>query len=125
MAKIVLVHGMRMETHDRAILQARWRAAVLRGLKATAWGAGNPHLIPAKEDIALVYWGEGEKGYRDRNVSLYLRAARFGRAWYERPQRRDLRSIGSQRFWRRTQFYCDLHGPVAAEDREDHAVAGL
>ena len=31
---------------------------------------------------ALVYWGQGEKGYLDRNVALYLRAARFGRAWY-------------------------------------------
>ena len=58
MAKIVLVHGMRMENHDRAILQARWRAAVIRGLKATRWGASNPGLIPGKEDIALVYWGD-------------------------------------------------------------------
>jgi len=58
MAKIVLVHGMRMEMHDRAILQARWRAAVIRGLRATAWGASNPGLIPGKEDIALVYWGD-------------------------------------------------------------------
>jgi hypothetical protein len=58
MAKIVLVHGMRMETHDRAILQARWRAAVIRGLKATAWGASNPELVPGKDDIALVYWGD-------------------------------------------------------------------
>ena len=31
---------------------------------------------------ALVYWGQGEKGYLDRNVGLYLRAAKFGRAWY-------------------------------------------
>jgi hypothetical protein len=31
---------------------------------------------------ALVYWGHGEKGYLDRNVALYLRAARFGHAWY-------------------------------------------
>ena len=31
---------------------------------------------------ALVYWGQGEKGYLDKNVSLYLRAAKFGRAWY-------------------------------------------
>jgi len=58
MAKIVLVHGMRMETHDRAILQARWRAAVIRGLKATRWGANNPDLVPGKDDIALVYWGD-------------------------------------------------------------------
>jgi hypothetical protein len=31
---------------------------------------------------ALVYWGQGEKDYLDRNIALYLRAAKFGRAWY-------------------------------------------
>lgn len=58
MAKIVVVHGMRMQGYDRAILQARWRNAVLRGLRATAWGKANPDLVPGKDDVALVYWGD-------------------------------------------------------------------
>jgi pimeloyl-ACP methyl ester carboxylesterase len=58
MAKIVMVHGMRMAAYDRAILQVRWQHAVIRGLKATAWGARNPAQIPNKADIALVYWGD-------------------------------------------------------------------
>ena len=31
---------------------------------------------------ALVYWGQGEKEYLDKNVSRFLKAAKFGRAWY-------------------------------------------
>lgn len=75
MAKIVLVHGMRMETHDRAILQARWRAAVIRGLKATRWGMDNPHLIPAKDDIALVYWGDFFRPQQDAGAEPATKGA--------------------------------------------------
>lgn len=35
-----------------------------------------------KNPSALVYWGQGEKGYLDKNIAHYLRAAKFGRAWY-------------------------------------------
>jgi hypothetical protein len=31
---------------------------------------------------ALVYWGQGEKQYLDNNIARYLKASKFGRAWY-------------------------------------------
>ena len=101
MAKIVMVHGMRMQTYDRAILQARWRSAVIRGLRATAWGAANPELIPTKDDIALVYWGDffrpqdampGGAAAKGLNVDDL-------RAYYYRFLRRMVRTADKLSFW--------------------------
>jgi pimeloyl-ACP methyl ester carboxylesterase len=58
MAKIVFVHGMRMQHYDGRVLHARWYQALLRGLKETAYGREHPEWLPRKTDVELVYWGD-------------------------------------------------------------------
>lgn len=58
MAKIVLVHGMRMQQYDRRVLHARWYHALIRGLRETAWGQAHAQELPANRDVELVYWGD-------------------------------------------------------------------
>jgi hypothetical protein len=61
MAKILFVHGMRMDHHhaDRGMkLREDWHRAVKACLEKTAWGQANPTLIPTIEEVGLVYWGD-------------------------------------------------------------------
>jgi hypothetical protein len=58
MAKILFVHGMRMQHYGGDVLRAKWRQALIRGLRETAWGRANPEQLPKKNDIELVYWGD-------------------------------------------------------------------
>lgn len=58
MAKILFVHGMRMQHYGREMLRKRWYQALLQGLRETAWGRANPALLPKKADIDLVYWAD-------------------------------------------------------------------
>ncbi len=52
----------------------------LENPKALAFIEWRKHMT--RNPSALVYWGKGEKGYLDKNVALYLKAARLGCAWY-------------------------------------------
>jgi hypothetical protein len=52
----------------------------LENPKALAFIEWRKHMT--RNPSALVYWGDGEKGYLDKNVALYQKAARFGCAWY-------------------------------------------
>ncbi len=58
MAKIVFVHGMRMQHHGAHALRAKWFQALIGGLKETAWGKANPGRLPRPADVDLVYWGK-------------------------------------------------------------------
>ena len=58
MAKILFVHGMRMQHHSGDALSARWYQALLRGLRETPWGRANPERLPRNTDVELVYWAD-------------------------------------------------------------------
>lgn len=58
MAKILFVHGMRMQNSNDGVLRRQWHQALLRGLRETAWGRANPARLPARDDVELVFWGD-------------------------------------------------------------------
>src|SRR5438132_8520753 len=101
MAKIVLVHGMRMQHLDGAVLAARWQQAVIRGLRATTWGRRNPGLIPSRADIQVVYWGDFfREGWRapEAGCTKGLDADDL-RAFYYGLLRRMVRAADRLSFW--------------------------
>ncbi|HEY0467493.1 MAG TPA: hypothetical protein VGC79_25005 [Polyangiaceae bacterium] len=58
MAKIVLVHGMNMQSIDREPLYRLWTDALLNLLKRTELIQARPELRPQRSDIEIVYWAD-------------------------------------------------------------------
>src|SRR5436190_1922532 len=53
MAKILFVHGMRMQDKPREPLLRSWYDALRASLAQTEWGKEHPEALPAKGDVDL------------------------------------------------------------------------
>jgi hypothetical protein len=58
MAKIIFVHGMRMQHHGREALHETWYRSLLGCLRRTEWGRANPDQLPNRADVRLAYWAD-------------------------------------------------------------------
>ncbi len=58
MAKIVLVHGMNMQSHKREPLERLWADALIKLLRRTDWARANPNLLPTRSDVKIAYWAD-------------------------------------------------------------------
>jgi pimeloyl-ACP methyl ester carboxylesterase len=58
MAKILIVHGMRMFERDPRLLHKTWCRSMIAGVRQTAWGKANPQRLPREEDVTVVYWAD-------------------------------------------------------------------
>jgi pimeloyl-ACP methyl ester carboxylesterase len=58
MAKVLFVHGMRMQNHSGAALTQRWYNALAGGLRETRWGRTHPERLPSRSEVGLVFWGD-------------------------------------------------------------------
>lgn len=97
MAKILLIHGMRLQHFGESALRARWRQALVRGLRETAWGRTNPGHVPTGADIELVYWADLFRPPRRSKPALATKGRRLD----------DLRAC----------YYAFLRGMVRFADR--------
>lgn len=68
MAKILFLHGMRMNQWPADKLCTRWYDALLRGLEKTSQGRAHPGLLPRRADVELVYWGDLFRRPGDRRL---------------------------------------------------------
>lgn len=68
MAKILLLHGMRMHRYRREALFTTWYQALRRGLEGTPWGQAHPERLPRESDVELVYWGDMFRPPADRRL---------------------------------------------------------